>query len=496
MFKRNLPLPPPGEDTFFLWGPRQTGKTTLLRQRYPDARRIDLLKADEFRRYMANPERLREEIEAAGTPPGGQVPGGQVVIDEIQKAPALLDEVHWLIENRGVRFALCGSSARKVRRGAANLLGGRALRFELRGLSAAEIGDGFDLTRVLNHGYLPRMAGRRAGAASRRLHCQLPQGGGRGRRAGAQPAGILRLSERRGALRRRAGQLLPRRCGLRRLQPHGAGVLRDPGGHAARPVAAGLPQRARRRVIHAPKFYFADVGIVNRLARRGVLTPGSELYGKAFENWVFHELSAFIAYREVADELSYWRLAGGTEVDFVVGDGLVAVEAKAGARIANRHLKGAAQFRAGPSRGRPSRAGVPGAAPKAHRGRHRRAADQGLHGAALAGRARLRLNPRAGLPQTHGAEVRRAGDVACGRTSMDHRQRTSTTSGFIRLSTKRSRSPLLLRHAQDQWSAGRGSWLASFRMRLHYGRAATPGAGNEMTLGRTAAPTTVDRIRR
>ena len=149
MFKRNLPLPPPGEDTFFLWGPRQTGKTTLLRQCYPDARRVDLLKADEFRRYVANPERLREEIDAATTPPGGPVPGGQVVIDEIRKVPALLDEVHWLIENRGVRFALCGSSARKVRRGAANLLGGRALRFDLRGLSVAEIGDSFDLTRVL-----------------------------------------------------------------------------------------------------------------------------------------------------------------------------------------------------------------------------------------------------------------------------------------------------------------------------------------------------------
>ena len=105
-----------------------------------------------------------------------------------------------------------------------------------------------------------------------------------------------------------------------------------------------LRKRTKRRVVHAPKFYFADVGIVNRLARRGVLTPGSELYGKALENWVFHELSACIAYREVAVELSYWRLAGGTEVDFVVGDGLVAVEAKAGARIANRHLKGLRSF--------------------------------------------------------------------------------------------------------------------------------------------------------
>ena len=216
---------------------------------------------------MANPERLREEIEAAGTPPGGQV-----VIDEIQKAPALLDEVHWLIENRGVRFALCGSSARKVRRGAANLLGGRALRFELRGLTAAEIGDGFDLTRVLNHGYLPRMVEAAAPARRpRRLRRQLPQGGGRGRGAGAQPAGILRLSERRGALRRRAGQFLQRRRGLRRLQPHGAGVLRDPGGHAARPVAAGFPQtrqaagHPRAQVLFRGRGHREPTGTVRRI---------------------------------------------------------------------------------------------------------------------------------------------------------------------------------------------------------------------------------------
>ena len=93
------------------------------------------LKADEFRRYISRPEQLREELEAAGPDPSRQV-----VIDEIQKVPALLDEVHWLIENRGLRFALCGSSARKVRRGAANLLGGRALRYELRGLTAGELG--------------------------------------------------------------------------------------------------------------------------------------------------------------------------------------------------------------------------------------------------------------------------------------------------------------------------------------------------------------------
>ena len=103
MFERSLSLPDSGRESFFLWGPRQTGKSTLLRQRYPEARRIDLLKADEFRRYAVNPELLREEIDAEGSQPGRQI-----VIDEIQKVPALLDEVHWLIENRGLHFALCG----------------------------------------------------------------------------------------------------------------------------------------------------------------------------------------------------------------------------------------------------------------------------------------------------------------------------------------------------------------------------------------------------
>ena len=148
MFTRSLRLPKSGVETFFLWGPRQAGKTTLLKAVYPDALWIDLLKADEYRRYLQNPELLRAEIAA-------QKAIRQVVIDEVQKVPPLLDEAHWLHENRGIRFALCGSSARKVKRGHANLLGGRAVRYELHGLTAAEIGREFDLNRMLNHGYLP-----------------------------------------------------------------------------------------------------------------------------------------------------------------------------------------------------------------------------------------------------------------------------------------------------------------------------------------------------
>ena len=336
MFHRKLPLPAPGEDTFFLWGPRQTGKSTLLKERYPQARWLDLLKADEFRRYSDNPELLRQEIILDGPPPGNQI-----VIDEVQKVPALLDEAHWLIENRGVQFALCGSSARKVRHGAANLLGGRALRFELHGLVAAELGDAFDLTQVLNHGYLPRMV--EVARPRQRLDAYIANY----LREEVAAEGLVRnLPAFSGFLTAAAltdGEIvnftnLAADCGV---SSHTARsyfeILEDT------LLGRWLPayrKRPKRRLVTAPKFYFVDVGVVNRLAKRGALAPGGELYGKAFENWVFHELAAYLAYREIDAGLAYWRLAGGTEVDFVLGDMQLAVEAKASERIVARHLKG------------------------------------------------------------------------------------------------------------------------------------------------------------
>ena len=133
--------------TFFLWGPRQSGKSTLLGAEFPEVPWVDLLLPATYRRYLQAPELLIEEQRRHGA--------DFIVIDEVQKVPALLDVVHWLIERRGVHFALCGSSARKVRRGQANLLGGRGERRELHGLSAMEIGPEVDLGRLLNHGYLP-----------------------------------------------------------------------------------------------------------------------------------------------------------------------------------------------------------------------------------------------------------------------------------------------------------------------------------------------------
>ncbi len=135
------------DKSFFLWGPRQAGKSSYLKKTFPHALTIDLLLSENYMRYVTAPGLLRAEIEKNNP--------GFLVIDEIQKAPNLLNEIHWLIENREMRFALCGSSARKLKRGAANLLGGRALRHELFGLVSKELGRDFDLTRTLNHGYLP-----------------------------------------------------------------------------------------------------------------------------------------------------------------------------------------------------------------------------------------------------------------------------------------------------------------------------------------------------
>jgi len=334
MFKRQLRLPKLGTETFFLWGPRQTGKTTLLREDYSDAMWIDLLKADEFRRYLQNPELLRGELAARESV-------RQVVIDEVQKVPQLLDEVHWLHENRGIRFALCGSSARKVKRGQANLLGGRAVRYELHGLTALELARDFDLNRILNHGYLPAIYQSdnprpllngyvadylKEEVAAEGLVRNLPVYSQFLNVASLSDAELVNFST------------VARDCGVSSHTIKGYfQILEDT--LLGRWLSA-FTRRPKRRVIAAPKFYFADVGVVNHLARRGELHPGSELYGKAFENWVFHELMAHNSYSNAFATLSYWRLANGTEVDFIVNDMELAIEAKATAQVTADHLKG------------------------------------------------------------------------------------------------------------------------------------------------------------
>ncbi len=334
MIERALKLPVAGTETFFLWGPRQTGKSTLLRSSYPTALWIDLLKADEYRRYLQQPELLRQEIAMMASPPF-------VVIDEVQRVPSLLEEVHWLHEQRGVHFALCGSSPRKVRHGQANLLGGRAIRYSLGGLTARELGPDFDLTRLLNHGYLPRIylsdrpqRLQRSYAAEYLREEIAAEGLVRNLPGFSAFLDLAALSD----CEQVNYSTIARDCGVSSQTVKGHfDILVDT------LVGSWLPSyrvRPKRRMDASPKFYFRDVGVVNFLARRGSVEPGSELFGKAFENWVHHELSCYNEYAERFANLSYWRLATGHEVDFVVNSAAVAIEAKAVRKVTSDHTRG------------------------------------------------------------------------------------------------------------------------------------------------------------
>jgi predicted AAA+ superfamily ATPase len=310
----------------------------MLRSAYPDAVWLDLLKSEEYRRYLQQPEMLRQEIEAMSVRPF-------VVIDEVQKVPQLLDEVHWLHENRGIDFALCGSSARKVKRGQANLLGGRAIRYELFGLVSHELASDWNLDRMLNHGYLPRVY--LADSPKRLLAAYV--GDYLKEEVGAE--GLVRnlpvFSEFLNIAALSDAELvnytsIARDCGVSSQTIQGYfTILVDT------LLASWLPSftmRPKRRVVASPKFYFSDVGVVNFLARRGRIERGSALYGKAFENWVLHELRAFNAYSGNQAEMSHWRLASGIEVDFIVGSMEIAIEAKATAKVTSDHLKGLRQL--------------------------------------------------------------------------------------------------------------------------------------------------------
>ncbi len=334
MIKRLLPLPVVPEQSFFLWGPRQTGKSSLLKETYPNAFRVDLLKTDEYLRYTQQPFLLREELRTFS-------PKRLVIIDEVQKVPMLLDEVHWLIENAGLVFGLCGSSARKVRRGHANLLGGRAVRYELYGFVSAELGSQFDLLRILNHGYLPRHYLSNAPRPRLRAYVNdylkeeiANEGLVRNLPAFSSFLDIAVLSDTEMVNYTN----IARECGVSSpaIKEYFQILIDTLLGR----YVPSYSKRPKRRVIQSPKFYFADVGMVNLLAKRGQVDPGSELFGKAFENWVLHELCAYSAYSEKFHDVSYWRLASGIKVDFILDDMAVAIEVKGSAKIAANHLQG------------------------------------------------------------------------------------------------------------------------------------------------------------
>ncbi|MGE0822649.1 MAG: ATP-binding protein [Candidatus Binatia bacterium] len=317
--------------SLFLFGPRQTGKTTYLHERYPRARFVDLLDARTFRELSARPEILRESLTPSET---------LVVIDEIQKLPALLDEVHLLIErDKSLRFILTGSSARKLRQKSTNLLAGRALTVRLHPLVSPEV-EFRDLEKRLQLGGLPSVL------TSAIPHEDLAAYVGTYLREEIQAEGFTRQIEAFSRFLEVAalsnGELLnftqiasDAAVPSRTVQNYYR-ILEDTlVGYQLSPFR----KTPTRKAVATAKFFFFDVGVVHALMGREEVRPRTSEYGRALEHLIFLELRAYLDYTRNRAALTFWRTHSKHEVDFLVGD-TVAIEVKAKERVGEQDLRG------------------------------------------------------------------------------------------------------------------------------------------------------------
>jgi uncharacterized protein len=337
MFVRMQVLEGSSQESVFLWGARQTGKSTLLRQLFPDALWFDLLKSDVYRRYQKEPLQFREVILA-------NLVSSVVIVDEIQKIPELLDEIHWLIVNHNVRFILSGSSPRKIVRSGSNLLGGRAIRYELYPLIQSEIPE-FDLLKALNNGLLPRHY--LSSTPKKLIESYI---GNYLRDEIVSEAKIRNINAFTQFLEAASfsnGEMvnytnIAAECGVSSVTvKEYFQILEDT------LIGRFLPsfqKKPKRRVILAPKFYYFDVGIANYLLKRGQIEMGSEAFGAAFEHFIYQELYAHSKYSNLDYAISYWRTTSQIEVDFILGAHQVAIEVKGTNNVQTRHLKGLRSF--------------------------------------------------------------------------------------------------------------------------------------------------------
>jgi len=337
MYNRKQVFQGIGKESAFLWGARQTGKSTLLKAIYPESPYFDLLLANEYDRFLRNPSLLREilEVTPAGLP---------VIIDEIQRLPSLLNEIQWMIVNRKRQFILSGSSPRNIMRSGGNLLGGRAARYELYRLIYKEIPD-FDLLRALNNGLLPRHY--LAKSADKLLSAYT---GSYLRDEIITEAKIRNISSFSRFLEMAAfsnGELvnysnIAADCGVSAPTVREYfQILEDT------LIGRFLPsyqKKPKRRVILSPKFYYFDVGIANYLLKRGRIVTGNESFGHAFEHFIYHEIYSHSHYSDLNYPVNYWRTASQIEVDFILGDHEVAVEVKSTEMANPRHLHGLKSF--------------------------------------------------------------------------------------------------------------------------------------------------------
>ena len=343
MFARKLQMHLPPHQSAFLWGARQTGKSSYLKTHFKDAIYYDLLDTHEVTRLIRSPHLLREEILAAPTEKRKQ----PIIIDEIQKIPDLLNEVHWLIENANVQFILCGSSARKLKTQATNLLGGRAWKYQFYPLIFPEISD-FDLLRALQQGLIPNHYLSEKKYINDHFQAYVD---------------IYLTDEIRneGLVRNLAGfsrfldiaalcngeminaTNIARDCGVDRttVQNYYQILIDTLLGYYVYPYSKKIK---RDIIVSTPKFYLFDVGVSNYIAKQPISILKGSAAGKSFEHYIFMELQAYLGMMRKRDKISYWRTKMGLEVDFILGDARIAIEVKINDQVHQQDLKGLIAF--------------------------------------------------------------------------------------------------------------------------------------------------------
>jgi predicted AAA+ superfamily ATPase len=332
----------PPKASFFLFGPRGTGKSTWVDMAYSDALKVDLLDAATFRAYQAHPERLLDYVAAHGDV-------RTVVVDEVQKVPELLDTVHQIMERKkDLQFVLTGSSARKLRKAGTNLLGGRALKLEMPPFTARELGGRFRLEKALRHGMLPVVMGAEEPETQLSAYLDLYMREeilqeGLVRNLGAFARFLESISFSHGS--QLSVSSVARDCGVSRTTVEGyIGILRD---LLLADVLPVFRKRAKRDLVSHGKFYFFDTGVWRTIRPKGPLDQPAEIDGMALEGLVYQHLKAVLAREGVRDGLYFWRTQGGTEVDFVVYETkrFWAIEVKNAAKIQPRDVAGLLAFK-------------------------------------------------------------------------------------------------------------------------------------------------------
>ncbi|MBN3038477.1 MAG: ATP-binding protein [Candidatus Omnitrophica bacterium] len=341
--KRMLDLKLPRHQTTFLWGARKTGKTTYLKQRFPDSLRYDFLKTDLFLEMSKKPSLLRERLLAKDKATLKK----PIILDEVQKIPQVLDEVHWLIENKGLSFILCGSSARKLKRGHANLLGGRAWRYELHPFVSPEI-EKFDLLRALNHGLIPMHYLQNDSDCKKSLEAYVQDYLREEVFAEGLTRKIPAFSRFFDAFAYSHGEItsyhnIARECGIdSKTVKEYYQILIDT--LLAIRVEPFKRRQDRQVITKASKYYMFDVGVAGYLTKRHLVEEKGTEFGRAFEHFMLMEIVAYRAYSKKDFVINFWRTKFGHEVDFVLDKGKIAIEIKGVRRVDKTDTKGLEAF--------------------------------------------------------------------------------------------------------------------------------------------------------